>query len=445
MNSSLMLDTNSLELQLLYSRDAEYALVGSVLLVPDNFSRIDIDPDDFYLRHLRPLWQAYEKLHKSGAGIDVTTVMETLDRMGKLAEVGGIAELADIASNGNFFSANLETHARIVKDYARRRAWLEVANRMARLAYDREKNLEQEAPAVLSSLSTAIRTKGAAQHVSQFTRLVLDEAYERMSNPKDIWGIPTGYIDFDHITGGLQPGEVLYLTGEPGVGKSMWAMQAAFQMAEKGVPGAIYSLEMPGAAAIRRRASHQSKIPARSIKTGRIADQFPKLVEALEAMDTLPLYISDDVSWTTTSLRADLARMKAQHGIRWFVLDYAYLLRDGIGLSENDRTGLISAQLKGICRALDLSGIVIMSMNKSGMGGLPQGENLRGNNQQFYDTDLLLFLIRSKDQPNVVRCLFGKGRELETPKQVFDLVALEGFPGFENAVTKSFNLTDYTV
>lgn len=445
MNSLQMLDTNSLELQLLYSREAEEALVAAVMTYPELFLSLDIEAEDFYLRRLRPVWVALGKLIKAGAGIDVTTVTETLTRMGKLDEAGGFIGLVDILSSSNYIGANAETYARIVKDYARRRAWLEVANNMARLAYDREKNLEQEAPAVLSSLSTAIRTKGAAQHVSQFTRIVLDEAYERMSNPQDIWGIPTGYIDFDQITGGLQPGEVLYLSGEPGVGKSMWAMQAAFQMAEKGHPGVIYSLEMPGASAIRRRASHQARISSRAIKTGRIAEQFPKLAETLEAMESLPLYISDDVSWTTTSLRADLARMKVQHGIRWFVLDYAYLLKDGIGLSENDRTGLISAQLKGICRALDLSGIVIMSMNKSGMGGLPQGENLRGNNQQFYDTDLLLFLIRSKDQPNVVRCLFGKGRELETPKQKFDLVALEGFPGFENAVTKSFNLPDYTV
>lgn len=444
MNNSQMPDTNSLETQLLYSKDAEYALVGSVLVMPDNFSLVDVEPDDFYLRHLRPLWQAFQMLHKSGAGIDVTTVMETLDRTGKLADVGGIAELALIASNNNYYFDNIETHARIVKDYARRRAWLEVAGNMARLAYDKEKNLEQEAPAILSSLSTAIRTKGAAQHISQFTRLVLDEAYERMADPKDIWGIPTGYVDFDRITGGLQPGEVVYLSGEPGVGKSMWAMQAAFQMAEKGHPGVIYSMEMPGTSAIRRRASHRSKIPSKAIKTGRITDNFHKLVETLEAMDTLPLYISDDVSWTTTSLRADLARMKAQHNAKWFVLDYAYLLKDGIGLSENDRTGIISAQLKGVCRALDMAGIVIMSMNKSGMGGLPQGENLRGNNQQFYDTDLLLFLVRSKEQQNVVRCVFGKGRELESSKQHFELVALDGFPGFENAVSREINLNDYT-
>lgn len=444
-NSSLKLDTLPPELAMPpFSRESEEALIAAVMTCPELYHSLDVEPDDFHLRRLRPVWVAIGKLVKSDAGVDITTLTETLTRMGKLDEAGGFIGLVDIFSSANYIGVNAESYARIVKDYSRRRAWLDVANKMARLAYDRESNLDQAAPLILTELSSAIRTRSAAQHVSQYTRLVLDEAYERMTNPQDIWGIPTGFIDFDNITGGLQTGEVLYLSGEPGVGKSMLAAQMGFQMAEKGVPGVVYSLEMPGTSIIRRRASHKARIPSRAIKTGHITDDFPKLVQALEAIDGLPLYMSDGVDWTTTSLRADLARMKAQHGVRWFVLDYAYLLRDGIGLSENDRTGIISSQLKGICRSLDLAGIVIMSMNKSGMGGLPQGENLRGNNQQFYDTDLLLFVIRDKGQDNLIHCIFGKGRELEKPKAAFDLLTLPGFPAFENLARKDVNILDWT-
>jgi replicative DNA helicase len=427
-----------------YSRQAEEALIYSVLSYPDSYLSLDVEPEDFYLRRLRPIWMAFGKMVKGGVAVDVTTLTETLDRMGELDNIGGFNAIVDIVNNGDYFGVNAESYSRIVKDYARRRAWLDVAGKMARLAYDKEANLEQSAPVILTELSTAIRTRSAANHISQYTRLVLDEAYERMNNPQDIWGIPTGILDFDRITGGLQHGEILYLSGEPGVGKSMLAAQMAFQMAEKGFPGVVYSLEMPGTSVIRRRASHKAHIPSRAIKTGHISDDFPKLVQVLEAIDELPIYMSDGVDWTTTSLRADLARMKAQHNIQWFVLDYAYLLRDGIGLSENDRTGIISSQLKGICRSLDIAGIVIMSMNKSGMGGLPSGEALRGSNQQFYDTDLLLFIIRDKQQENLVRCIFGKGRELEQPKAHFELMTLPGFPAFENVSKKDINMQDWT-
>ena len=212
MNSSQMPDTDNPKT--LYSQELEYALVGSILVMPERYASVDVEPDDFYLRHLRPLWMAYGKLHKSGAGIDVATVMETLDRMGQLETVGGIVEIAKIASNNNYYFDNIETHARIVKDYSCRCAWLEVAGNMARLAYDREKNLEQEAPAVLSSLSTAIRTKGAAQHISQFTRLVLDEGHT------SAWQIPK--------TSGGYPPDTLTLTGlRAGCKLARWSIYPA--------------------------------------------------------------------------------------------------------------------------------------------------------------------------------------------------------------------------
>jgi replicative DNA helicase len=422
----------------LYSEDAEKVLIGCVFISPHIYQEIDVSPEDFYIHRHGWIWDAYGRLHKGGLGIDVVTVAETLNRMDKLAEVGGMAYLAEIIA-GSYIGVEAESYARIVKDYSRRRAWVNVANRMARLAFDKKSNLENEAPGVLTELTQAVRTRGAASHISNYTRQVLDEAYERMENPQDIWGIPTGFIDFDRITGGLQKSEVLNISGEPRVGKSKLAMQMAFQMAKAGHPGVIYSLEMQGEAVIRRRISHMAKVQARSIKSGRIADNFEKVVSAVEEIDRLPLYMSDDVQWTTTSLRADLARMKAQYKIEWFVLDYAYLLKDGMGLSENDRTGLISSNLKAVCRGLELAGIVILSLNKGGMGGLPSGENLRGNNQQFYDADLLMFMVKA-ETPNEVKCIFGKGRELEQDEQFFSLIALPGFPAFENAALPGLSI-----
>jgi len=280
---------------------------------------------------------------------------------------------------------------------------------------------------VVDGLLQAVRSRGAAEHIERFTRKVLDEAIERMNNPLEIFGIPTGFRDLDEITGGLQPGEIMYLSGIPGTGKSIFAAQAGFQMAQNGHPGVIYSLEMSGEQVVRRRLSHQSKISVRQIKSGKFdPERLTDIIDAVSACDDLPLYLSDDVQWTTGSLRADLSRLKIQHQIEWFVLDYAYLLKDGIGLSENDRTGQISAQLKSISRGLNLSGIVIHSLRKT--SGVPTGQDLRGNNQQFYDPDLLIFLTESSDDPNVIICTFGKGRELEKSKQSFRLVKLPGYP-----------------
>lgn len=415
----------------LFSPETEEALVGAVLIAPEIFISLDIRPDQFYVHRLRYIWEAIASLHKQNLAVDILTVTEELDRSGRLAEVGGPAYLISLV-NATPTSLHAADYASRIRDLARRRAWRELASRIARAAMDQEVVLEVEAAAVVDALLAAVTPSGAAVHIREYAKRLRSETLERVSDPRDHWGIPTGFADFDRITGGLQPGETLYISGEPGVGKSIFAMQAAFQMAERGRPGAIYSLEMPGAQVVRRRGSSLAKAPTRAVKSGKLnSHQLDQFMAALDRMEQLPVYMSDSVNWTTTGLRADLARLRVRAGIEWFVLDYAYLLQDGQGMSENDRTGYISSQIKSICRDLSLAGIVIHSLNKSGMTGIPGGAHLRGSGQQYYDTDLLMFLMPS-DRPGTVRCIFGKGRELENPRDFFDLAKLPGFPALGN-------------
>lgn len=418
----------------LYSVEVEENLVGAVLIQPGIFASLDITADHFKIHKHRFIWQAIDRLHRRGDPIDITVIIDELERMERLNAVGGPAYLTALA-NRTVSALNAEAYAKTVKNYAMRRAWLDIGSKMAKIAGNMEASLDHEASGIIDAMLKAVATDGAAVHISKYTGQVLDETMLRRIDPSDIWGIPTGFKDFDDITGGLQPSETLYISGEPGMGKSIMAAQMGLQMAKAKHPGAIYSLEMPGRQLVRRLLSAETKIFTRKIKSGKIDDsEFDSILKEIERFDDLPLYMSDSVHWTCASLRADIARMKAQHQVEWFVLDYAYLLQDGRGLSENDRTGFISAQLKAICRALDVAGIVIHSMNKAGISAsLPGMTSVRGSAQQVYDTDLLLFLVEGDNQ-NEVRCIFGKGRELENPKQAFTLVKLPGYPKLGSSV-----------
>jgi len=427
----------------LFAREAEEAVIGSVLINPVTFTTLGLEPEHFFIQRHGMIWQAFNRLYSAGSAVDYITLSDELERAGQLKEIGGMAFLTKLI-NSTPSSLHVEDYAKTVKEFAHRRTWKRVAERIAKLAFDKDSDLEVEAASVVDELLNAVQAEGAAEHISKYASQVLDEADERMRNPSEIWGIPTGFTDFDNITGGLQTSETLYISGEPGMGKSIMAAQMGFQMAEAGYPGAIYSLEMPGAQVLRRRASADSKISTRMIKTGMMDErQYADFLKVVQKYEQLPIYLSDSVHWTTASIRADLARLKIQYGVKWFVLDYAYLLRDGQGLSENDRTGIISSYLKAITRSLDVAGIVIHSLNKSGMGGgIPGGENIRGSGQQFYDTDLLMFLVKS-EIPNTVTCVFGKGRELENPKQAFELRKLPGFPALANAAKQEQGYRDY--
>lgn len=422
----------------LFNKDAEEALVGAILINPGCFPELDVKAEHFHIHRLRWMWEAFDRLYQKGYELDFVTLTEELERAGKLEEVGGVHFLSGIVG-GVPNSYHAQAYASLVKEYAQRRAWQMLAGEIARLAMDKDADLNLEAGGIINKLTNSLQVKGEAVHIRDYTQALHAELSERAGDPQEIWGIPTGFLDFDNITGGLQEGEILYISGEPGIGKSILAAQMGFQMAEKNYPGAIYSLEMPGVAMVRRRVSHMARIPVRSLKTGNVsAQEWIEFTCAVDKLNALPLYMSDTVQWSTSSLRADLSRLKAQHGIRWFVLDYAYLLQDGRGMSENDRTGFISSQLKAICRGLGLAGVIIHSLNKGGMGSDARvgGEHLRGSGQQFYDADLLLFLVKS-EMLNFVTCVFGKGRELENPKQGFELMHLPGYPAFVTPVVRA--------
>jgi hypothetical protein len=159
--------------------------------------------------------------------------------------------------------------------------------------------------------------------------------------------------------------------------------------------------------------------------------------------------MSDSSNWTTSALRADLARLKAQFGIKWFVFDYMLLAGDAPGLDRNERTEMISRNIKLICRNIDLAGLTVHSMNKAGIdSNSPDMANLSGSGQVAYDADLIAFLtpfqaittsdgfIPARDQANMRTLTFAKGRELEDPQKYLHLVKLKEYPMFGDYISE---------
>lgn len=427
-----------MDLMQLQSPETERALLGALIMEPEILQGLDIAADDFCNGKHRIIFQVVDGLAARQEAVDYITVCSELDKRKQLDEIGGPAFVTSlIGTPGMSWAA--PTYARELREKTRRRALVAQANRMAQDAYDQRVNIDECIPGYVNGLVSAAAVNQGAQHISQTMSELYDDVYHRMQNPTDIWGIPTGYTIFDNVTGGLQLGELMILAGTPAVGKSILGMNFAAGMAET-APGAIYSMEMKRSQVGRRLVSGHGQIPTRAMKTGRMEERdVPVFINAIEHFSHQPIYIADSQGWTTTSLRADLARLRAQHGIKWFVLDYLYLLNDG-GEDEIERTQRASIGLKRACSELNLAGIAIHSLNKSGMGasrkgntggdGLPNGlDDLRGSGQVAYDTDLACFLTKYSAEAlpdlqvepqlrDYTRILwFGKGRELENPRQ----------------------------
>jgi replicative DNA helicase len=253
-----------------------------------------------------------------------------------------------------------------------------------------------------------------------------------VANPQDIFGITTGFSDWDAITGGLQRGEVVKLSGEPGLGKSLLAMQVLSNAAKKGYAGALYELEMSGKQVVRRRLSSESKITTAAMRSGKITpEQKTAFEKAIGEMENLPIYISDSSVMTTMDIRADLQRLKDSHGVSVAVIDYEGLLEDDPEKDDIARSKLISKRVHDIFKDLDIAGISIMDMTKEGIRGSAKGQSaMAGTARSLHDADQIVIMRKHIEKPNVVVLTWEKMREGGTEQGV-ELVKLQGFPTFK--------------
>jgi replicative DNA helicase len=417
-----------------HAREAEEAVLGAVLIDGEIFRRVPLEAGDFYIVRHQWIWEAFDRLARRNQHIDYLTVTDELNTTGRLKELGGAAYLTGLLSaTVSIYGA--EDYARIVKDKSRRRRAIQAAQRLVQAAVDDGCTLDAAiAQATTDLVNTAIPESGAV-HIKRFVSEFYDELERAYLNPADLWGIETGLIDFDRMVGGLQRGEELVLTGEPGLGKTMLGMQIAFHMGMNKHPGAIYEMEMRGIPIIRRQVSAMSGVRTRAMRTGRVAgDEWGAVTKAIELLSQADVYMSDASSWTTTQMRADLARLK-DRGIEWFVVDYMDLFGDTYGDNDNEKSKHISSQVHAICKDLNLAGLVIHSMNKSGVAGSTKGKaSLSGSVKVIYDADAIWIMSRPDPNSPIIRLTGEKVREGDTEGEPFIELRKKpgGFPAFES-------------
>lgn len=425
--------------------EAEKLLIGSILRFPDDFVSVSIEPDDFFVIRHREIWQAMRAVVARRGNLESFTVAEELTRgkglEDKRSEEYYLAQLEGAASTA--YTHDTQESARVIRDMAQRRAVLELAGRLAKAAFDQGTDIQDAASDAMRALLTGSKASGGAKHWEDALESLFNDIEERSKHPQDVWGIATGFPGFDRLTGGLQTGELLILSGEPAMGKSMLAMQMGEQMAAC-EPGAIYSAEMSEMQVTRRILSSAAKVRARAMKSGRLdGDEWQRIVEQVERLRKLPVYLDDPSGIKTSALQADLARLKAQHNIKWFIFDYLMLAGDAPEAKEWERTGLLSRSFKLICHNLDLAGVVIHSMNKSGVENATPGlSNLRGSAQVGYDADIACMLTEfnpisisdgsytQDERQNMRTLLFIKGRDIDDPNKYIHLVKDKYFPRF---------------
>lgn len=435
----------------LFSNEAEKALIGAVLYNADYLIELDLSSSDFYIDRHKVIWASVMQLQHEGISPDYVTVLDSLERKNQYQKDLD-AYLTGLINNTPF-GAQVSEYANTVREYAVRRRALQAAKDIASLAYDLDRDISSPLADIVDRLVQGVKPKIGAVHWGEVISRLYDLTSERSKNPQKIWGIPTGFDAIDQFMGGLQEGEVLYIAGEPGAGKSILANQMGLNMATLDYPGAIYSLEMKDIQIMRRIISGLVHVETRKIKSGDMdAEDWKKFIEGCEQAKMLPVYLCDESNLTTTSLRADLARLKARYGIKWFVLDYLQLMSDGDGkLNDTERSALISRRIKNITSELSLAAITVNSVTKDGMGGdetvkKPSMKMLRGSGQVVHDADTIGILqefigdFPPPNKKNLRTFTLVKGRELETIPSYCHLEKFEKWAAFSDVDVKKIQL-----
>jgi len=411
------------------NKEIENSIIGSLLINPNEISNIDISPGQFYWEYHREIFETIQKLYLQKKAIDITVICNSNKSIKDTDLLQMISETQS--------SLHLETYVEELKSLANRRLAIRTAEFLASKAFDLNSNLDKTISEVMTKLTNLNRTKPGAIHISEIIRELADEIDLALENPKNIFGIPTHFRRLNNITGGFQIGEVVKLSGDPGVGKSLLANQWILEAAQglDDIPPttcAIFQLEMNRKAQVRRGISHYSGIKTRAMRSGFIKDNdLKKLYSSYEHFENLPIYIDDYSSHSTLSLRSEIARLKT-HDLKFVLIDYEALLQHPG--EETERTAKISDAINAIAKDLQVAILTINDQTKAGITGQTKGQAaLAGSRRVIYNADVVIFL-RKLESENEYILEIEKFREGDTNELSDVLVKPVGIPSFREKI-----------
>lgn len=418
----------------IFSKDAEEALIGSLIIDGSLLEGLDVEPHDFYMRANAIIFEAILAVHDAGKKVDILTVSDELRRVGKFDEVGGFTAVAGLHVPS---SMNVESYAEIIKNKAHRRRAVEHVTKVAEAAYDDTADMDSIVASTVEVLVKDSGKRGGAIEIKHVASALYDKVAAAYGSPQEYYGIPTGMPKFDKITAGLQRGEVVMLAGEPGVGKSSLAMQMCLGMARgnyglKGTPGVVYELEMSAEATWRRITAFKSGVRSANLRSGKLSgEDWNAFTEATDALSDYPIFISDRTDWTTLSMKADIARLKATANIGWVLIDYMGLLKDEPRMEANERSAIVSDRVHDIAKDMDVAVVAVHDMTKAGMSGQTSGQaGLAGSRRVMYNADAIIFLkLEKPDDPSNLRLEWAKFRE-DSADRFIRLARIDGQAAF---------------
>ncbi|MDH4118381.1 MAG: replicative DNA helicase [Acidimicrobiia bacterium] len=406
-----------------HSRESEESVIGAILLSSDAANEVmdKLEPEDFYIPSHQAMFRAIRTLFNGNQAIDAITVAEELRRTGELERVGGvpaITRLLDVVPS----AANVDYYADVVEETSQRRHLISAGSTITDLAL----RLDDEIHTVLDRAEQTVlavagrRVGDSMQPIGPLFFSTLEELEMLEQRGSDVTGLSTGFRDLDRKLTGLHPANLVIIAARPAMGKSALTMNIATNIAMRGLPVAIFSLEMSKEEVAQRMLCSVARIDSMKVRTGQIGEaSWPRLTDAAGKLYNAPVFVDDSPVVTVTDIRAKCRRLKRIHGLEMVVVDYLQLMQGTSKESRQQEIAEISRALKNLARELELPIIAVSQLNRN----LEQREDkrprlgdLRESGSLEQDADIVMFIYRdeyyneSTDRKGVAEVMVAKHR-----------------------------------
>jgi len=436
------------------SIEAEQSLLGGLMQDKEAWDKVAdlILAHDFYRKDHQIIFTAIADLAEDGHPCDVVTVSEWLTNRNELDAAGGLEYLATL-TNETPGAANARAYAKILRERSTLRSLISAGNEISGNAYTTEGRSATELVDEAERLVFDIAEKGSRGKAGfKSLKQILPEAVDRIDllhqSGGDVTGIPTGFNDFDKMTAGLQPGDLVIIAGRPSMGKTTLAINIAENAAIGArIPTAVFSMEMPAQQLAFRMISSLGRVDQTHLRTGKFPDEdWSRINTAVQLMSDAPIYIDDSPGLSPTEIRARARRLKRESNLGLIVLDYLQLMQVH-GASENRATEIseISRALKGLAKELEVPIIALSQLNRGveqRTDKRPVMSDLRESGAIEQDADLIIFIYRdevyNQDSPKkgIADIIIAKQRN--GPIGDFLLTFVGKYTKFENWVPDSY-------
>jgi replicative DNA helicase len=432
-----------------HNLEAEQSVLGGILLNPkDALNRVleILRPDDFYAPAHQEIFNAILQLEETGNPIDIITLEEQLRRSDKLARIGGVERLADLASKVPS-AENIGYHARIVRDKATLRQLIRTTSEIAATGYSDQTEVEEFLDLAEQQIfELAQRTTHSSYvHVKKVLLDAFKSIEQRYARKEAITGVPTGFADFDAMTAGLQRSDLIIVAARPSVGKTALCLNIAQNTAlHYNVPVLVFTLEMSKEAIIERMLCSEARIDSSKLRGGFLdQNDWMNLTQAAGRVSEAPIYVDDSAAPTVLEIRAKARRFRADHSIfsdpdqmGLIIVDYLQLVRSHKNLESREReVAEVSRGLKALAKELRLPVIALSQLRRAvedRKDQRPQLSDLRESGAIEQDADVIAFIHRSKEQLDQGTAELIIGKQRNGPTGAVELVFLAKYTRFES-------------